>query len=207
MAISRARKEELLETYRQQMAESTGFVMAEYTKLSVAQMQDIRQRSRAENSEVFVVKNTLFLRLLEESGITPPGDLLEGPRLIAFSHKDVPSLTKLFREIAQSYDEDRFVIKGGMIEGRIFDAAEAATVANLPTREELLAQVLRTINAPATQMAGVVAGGLRQVVNVIKAYADKLETAGGASVEATEAAACHGSLHIHSRFIVTDPLI
>ena len=189
MAISRARKEELLETYRQQMAESTGFVMAEYTKLSVAQMQDIRQRSRAENSEVFVIKNTLFQRLLEESDVKAPGELLEGPRLIAFSHKDVPSLTKLFREIAQSYDEDRFVIKGGMIEGRIFDAAEAATVANLPTREELLAQVLRTINAPATQMAGVVAGGLRQVVNVIKAYADKLETAGGASVEATEAAA------------------
>jgi large subunit ribosomal protein L10 len=189
LAISRARKEELLDTYRQQMAESTGFIMAEYTALSVAQMQDLRHRTRAESAEVFVVKNTLFQRVLDEAGVKAPEELLTGPRLVAFSHKDVPSLAKLYREIAQSYDETRFVIKGGMIEGRIFGAREAATVASLPTREELLSQVLRTINAPATQMVGVVAGGLRQVVSVIKAYADKLEAAGGASAEAAEASA------------------
>ena len=188
MAISRARKEELLETYRRHLADSTGFVMAEYTALSVAQMQDLRHRTRAENGEVFVVKNTLFERALEEAGIAAPKEFLTGPRLIAFSHKDVPSLAKLYREIAQTY-EDRFAVKGGLIEGRIFGAAEAATVASLPTREELLSQVLRTINAPATQMVGVVAGGLRQVVNVVKAYADKLEAAGGTSGEAAEAAA------------------
>jgi large subunit ribosomal protein L10 len=188
LAISRARKEELLDTYRQQLADSTGFIMAEYTALSVAQMQELRHRTRAEDSEVFVVKNTLFERALNEAGVDTPADLLSGPRLIAFCHKDVPSLAKLYREIAQSY-EDRVTIKGGMIEGRIFGAAEAATVASLPTREELLSQVLRAINAPATQMAGVVAGGLRQVVNVIKAYADKLEDAGGAPGEALEATA------------------
>jgi large subunit ribosomal protein L10 len=188
LAISRARKEELLDTYRQQLADSSGFVMAEYTALSVAQMQDLRHKTRAEEAEVFVVKNTLFERVLQEAGITPPAEFLTGPRLIAFSHKDVPSLAKLYREVAQTY-EDRFTIKGGLIEGRIFGADEAATVASLPTREELLAQVLRTINAPATQMAGVVAGGVRQVLNVIKAYADKLETAGGTSGETAEAAA------------------
>jgi large subunit ribosomal protein L10 len=188
LAISRARKEELLDTYRRQLADSTGFVMAEYTALSVAQMQDLRHRTRAENGEVFVVKNTLFERALEEAGVKPPKEFLSGPRLIAFGHQDIPSLAKLYREIAQSYDE-RFVVKGGMIEGRIFGAAEAATVASLPSREELLAQVLRTINAPATQVVGVVAGGLRQVVSVIKAYADKLEGAGGTSGEVAEAAA------------------
>ncbi len=71
-----------------------------------------------------------------------------------------------------------------MIEGRIFGAAEAATVATLPTREELLAQVLRAINAPASQVVGVVVGGIRQVLNVVKAYVDKLEGAGGASADA-----------------------
>jgi ribosomal protein L10 len=48
-------------------------------------------------------------------------------------------------------------------------------IADLPTREELMAQVLRTINAPATQIAGVVASGIRQVMNVVQAYVDKLE--------------------------------
>lgn len=188
MAISRARKEELLEEYRQQMAESSGFLMAEYTALSVPQMQDIRRRTREQEGEVYVVKNTLFEIVLKEAGAKVPASLMTGPMLVAFAHKDVPSIAKLFREIAQGYEENRFVVQGGMLEGRIFGAKEATAVADLPTREELLAQVLRTINAPATQTVGVVAGGVRQVLNVIKAYADKLgEAAGG--VETAEAAA------------------
>ena len=189
MAISRARKEELLDLYRQQIAESSGFIMAEYTALSVHQMQDLRHKTRAQSGEVFVVKNTLFELVLAEQGISVPAGLLTGPTVVAFGHKDVPSLAKLFREVAQAHEENRFVVKGGLIEGRIFDAVEAVTVANLPTREELLSQVLRTINAPATQVAGVVAGGIRQILNVVKAYADKLEEAGGAPVETAEAAA------------------
>lgn len=189
MAITRARKEELLDAYRQQLAESTGFVMAEYNALSVPQMQDLRHRAREEDSEVFVVKNTLFALALEEAELDAPEEMLTGPNVVAFSHKDIPALAKLFREFARSVEEDRFVVKGGLMEGRIFGAQEAAAVADLPTREELLSQVLRTINAPATQMAGVVAGGIRQVINVIKAYADKLEEAGGGSAETAEAAA------------------
>jgi large subunit ribosomal protein L10 len=188
LAITRARKEELLEAYRQQVAESSGFLMAEYTALSVPQMQAIRRRTREQGGEVFVVKNTLFELVLQEADVKVSEELMTGPTIVAFAHEDVPALAKLFREVAQSMEEDRFVIKGGMLEGRFFGAKEAAAVAELPTREELLAQVLRTINAPASQTVGVVAGGIRQVLNVVKAYADKLgEAAGGA--ETAEAAA------------------
>ncbi len=180
MAISRTRKEELLEAYRQQMAESSGFIMAEYHALSVPQMQDIRRRTREQGGEVFVIKNTLFEIVLQEADVTATEELMTGPIVVAFAHTDVPSLAKLFRDVAQNLEENRFTIKGGMLEGSFFDAREAAAVADLPTREELLAQVLRTINAPATQTVGVVAGGIRQVLNVVKAYADKLgEAAGG----------------------------
>jgi large subunit ribosomal protein L10 len=188
LAISRTRKEELLEAYRQQMAESSGFLMAEYTALSVPQMQAIRRRTREQGGEVFVVKNTLFGIVLQETNATVPEELLIGPMVVAFAHQDVPSLAKLFREIAQSFEENRFVIKGGMLEGRFFDAREAGAVAALPTRDELLAQVLRTINAPATQTVGVIAGGIRQVLNVVKAYADKLgEAEGGTTTTEVEA--------------------
>jgi large subunit ribosomal protein L10 len=189
LAISRARKEELLEAYRQQMAESSGFLMAEYAALSVPQMQAIRRRTREEGGELFVVKNTLFELVLQESDIKVTVEMT-GPLVVAFAHKDVPSLAKLFREVAGSLEENRFVVRGGLLEGRFFDAREAAAVASLPTREELLAQVLRTINAPATQTVGVVAGGIRQVLNVVKAYADKLgEAAGGAETSDTEVTA------------------
>ncbi len=188
MAISRARKEALLDEYRQQLAESTGFMMAEYSALGVQQMQELRRRAYERNSQVFVVKNTLFEIVLNEAGVELPEEYLTGPRLVGFSQEDIPTLAKLFREFAQGLEGDRFVIKGGMMEGRIFGPEEAAAVADLPTREELLSQVLRTINAPATQMAGVVAGGIRQVLNVIQAYADKLEEAGGESAGAVNTA-------------------
>jgi len=188
LAISRARKEELLTIYRQQLAESDGFVMASYLHLSTPQLQDLRGRVRELEGATFVVKNTLFRKVLEEAGLEVPDDLLTGPLIVGFSHQDVPSMARLFREFARGLEEGEFVIKGGMIEGRLFDAQEAAAVASLPTRDELLATVLRTFNAPATQMAGVVASGIRQVLNVIKAYADKLEESAGAG-EAVAASA------------------
>lgn len=175
--------------YRQQMARSSGFMMAEYTALNVAQLQNLRHKTREQDADMYVVTNTLFELLLAEMGVTAPKTMMTGPTLVAFCHKDVPSMAKMFREVAQGFEENRFVVKGGMIEGRLFGASEAETVASLPTREELLSQVLRTINAPATQVVGVVAGGIRQVLNVVKAYADKLESAGGVSGGVAEAAA------------------
>jgi large subunit ribosomal protein L10 len=189
LAITRARKEELVAEYHRQIDESTGFVMAEYNALSVPQMQDLRRQTRQAEGEVFVIKNRLFKLVLEERGLAVPEDLMTGPMIVGFSHKDVPSLTKLFRNAARGFEADRLMVRGGLLEGRIFGQDEVVAVSNLPTREELLSMVLRTINAPATQTAGVVASGIRQVLNVVKAYADKLEEAGGASAETAGAAA------------------
>lgn len=189
MAITRARKEELVAEYHRQIDKSTGFVMAEYNALSVSQMQDLRRQTRQAEGEVFVIKNTLFKLVLEERGLTVPEDLMTGPMIVGFSHRDVPSLTKLFRAAARNFEADCLIVRGGLLEGRIFGQDEVAAVSNLPTREELLSLVLRTINAPATQTVGVVASGIRQVLNVVKAYADKLEEAGGASAETAGAAA------------------
>jgi large subunit ribosomal protein L10 len=184
LAISRERKEALIAEYRQQYANSAGVVFADYSALSVAQMENLRQRARELNGQVFVVKNTLFNLVLNEAHLTPPAALLKKTTLVAFCHQDVPSLAKLFRDYMKEVEEGRFVVKGGLLEGNFLTAAQTLAIADLPSREELLAQVLRTINAPATQTVGVVAGGIRQVMNVIKAYADKLEEAGGVA-EAT----------------------
>jgi large subunit ribosomal protein L10 len=184
LAISRARKEEILEEYRQQMAESSGLVMANYSMLTVPQMQELRQRARDQEGAVFVVKNTLFRLLLDEEGYDVSEDLIEGPIAVVFAHQDVPPLAKVFRDYAREAEEGQFEIIGGILEERIISADEATAIADLPSREELLSTVLRTINAPATQTAGVVAGGIRQVLNVINAYVDKLEEAEGAPAEA-----------------------
>lgn len=184
MAISRDHKETLLAEYRQQVTESNGIILADYTALTVSQMQDLRRKAREQNGKIFVVKNTLLNVVFKENELVPPEGLLSGPTVVAFCHQDVPPVAKLFRDFAKEMEEGRFVVKGGMMEAHFLSPEEVFTVANLPSRDELLAQVLRSINAPATQMAGVVASGVRQVLNVIKAYADKLEEAGGTSAEA-----------------------
>lgn len=189
MAISRTRKEELLEEYRQQTAESGGVLMAEYKALSVQQMQELRRQVHEQQGALYVIKNTLFRIVLEEQGAKVPEELVTGPTLGVFCHQDVSAVAKLLRDYAASAEEGKFRIKGGYMSGQILSEEEAIAVADMPSREELLAQVLRTINAPATQvvsvltnsggtpMVNVVASGVRQVVNVVKAYVTKLEEA------------------------------
>ena len=184
MAISRVRKEELVAEYKQQLSESNGMIFADYRALTVARMQDLRRRAREQGGQIFVVKNTLLNLVLKEEGLKPPESLLTGATIVGFCHQDVPPMAQLFRDFTKEVEEERFAVKAGMMDGRFFSKAEALAIADLPSREQLLAQVLRTINAPATQVTGVVASGIRQVLNVVKAYVDKLEEAGGASAEA-----------------------
>ena len=183
MAISRERKEALVAEYAEQLEKSQGVVLAHYLGLSVSQLEGLRNQVRDNNGLVYVIKNTLFRRVVDDKNLEIPTDLLTGPTLVAFCHEDVPPLAKIFKQFASDVDEGEFAIRGAVVEDRYYDAAQAETLAELPTRDELFAQVLGTINAPATQLAGVVAGGVRQVLNVLQAYVDKLEE-GGASAEA-----------------------
>lgn len=189
MAITRARKEELLEEYRQQAADSSGILLAEYTALSVPQMQKLRHQIREQEGALYVVKNTLFRIAMEEQDVDVPEAFITGPTLAAFCHQDVPPVAKILRDYTKEAEEGRFRVKGGFMSGQPLSEEAALAVADMPSREELMAQVLRTINAPATQvvsvltngggkpMVNVVASGVRQVVNVVKAYVTKLEEA------------------------------
>ena len=183
MAISRARKEELVETYREQLERSNGMVFANYSGLSVPQVEELRGEALDKDGEIFVVKNTLISMVLENADIAPPEGLFSGPVMTVFCHEDVPPLAKLFRDFAKEVEEEAFEIKGGFLEGKYLSPEQTLAIADLPGRDELMAQVLRTINAPATQIAGTVASGIRQIMNVVQAYVDKLEE-GGASAEA-----------------------
>ena len=184
MAISRERKEALVAAYQQQFAASNGVVMADYTALTVNQMQDLRRKTREQNGLAFVIKNTLFNVVLKEQGLEASDELLTGSTIVAFCHEEVPPVAKLFRDYVKEVEDGMFKVKGSIMEGRVLSAAETLALADLPSREVLLSTVLRTINAPATQVAGVVASGVRQILNVVQAYVDKLEEAGGTPAEA-----------------------
>jgi large subunit ribosomal protein L10 len=181
LAISKERKEQLVEYYTEQLKESKGIILADYRGLSMASMSAIRQTLRPIGARSRVVKNRLLALALEEAGLSVPQEWLVGPTAVGFCFEDVPAVAKALRDAARQYET--FRIKGGLVGSSVLTAAEVSAIADLPPREVLLARVLGTISAPAGQIAGVVASSIRQILTVVQAYIGKLEEPDGLAAE------------------------
>ncbi|MFQ6102164.1 MAG: 50S ribosomal protein L10 [Anaerolineae bacterium] len=176
MAISKQRKTELVAQYVEQIEHSQGFILADYRGFSVGEMNDLRRAMRPVGGKFQVVKNRLLLLALKEAGISVPEEWLVGPTAIGFCYDEVPPVAKALTDTGK--DLATLHIKGGVIGTSVVAAEQVRAIADLPPREILLAQVLGTINAPASQVTGIIASGLRQVLNVLQAYLDKLQESG-----------------------------
>ncbi len=172
MAITKKRKEQLVQQYGERLEQSQGIIFADYRGLRVADMERLRRSIRETGSNIHVVKNRLLKLALAEAGLAVPNEWLEGSTAIAFCYTEVPPVAKAVADFAKNTP---LAIKGGLLDTTVLSGERIKDLAKLPSREVLLAQVLGTINAPATQVAGVVASGIRQVLNVLQAYVEKLE--------------------------------
>jgi large subunit ribosomal protein L10 len=177
LAISKQRKIELVAQYVEQLQQSRGFILADYRGLGVSDMNGIRQALRPLGGKFRVVKNRLLLLALKEAGMSLPEEWLIGPTAIGFCYDEVPPVAKVLKDATKDLETLR--IKGGLLGGSVIAEEEVRAIADLPPRGVLLAQVFGTIHAPATRVAGVVSSGIRQLVNVLQAYADKLQESGG----------------------------
>lgn len=186
MAISKEKKAALVAGYVDQLKESRGIILADYRGLSVNDMGGIRNQMRPIGAKFQVVKNRLLALALKEAGLSLPDEWLAGPTVVSFCHDDVPPAAKILVEVGK--DLEALKIKGGILDASVIGADEIKAIADLPSREVLLAQVLGGINAPASQVVGVVASGVRQVLNVLQAYVDRLGESGGGMEPAAESA-------------------
>ena len=171
MAISRKKKEELVASYIEQIKTSDAIIVTDYRGLSVPEIQDLRARIRNAEGSFLVVKNTLAMRALEEAGLPTIGDLLSGPVGLGFCAHNVPGVAKAITDFAK--EKDALKVKGGLMGDVVIDEAAVKSLASLPPLDVLRAQLLGLISTPASQLAGVIAGGVRQLVNVVNAYAEK----------------------------------
>lgn len=171
MAISRQKKEELVQKYVEQLNGSDAIIITGYRGLTVTQLQELRTKIREAEGAFAVVKNTLAERALSEIGLSVPDEMLTGPIGIGFCQQNVPGVAKAISDFAKA--NELLTIKGGLMSGRVIDEAAVKSLASLPSIDVLRAQLLGLISAPATQLAGVLAGSVRQLVNVFNAYAEK----------------------------------
>ncbi len=169
MAITRERKEELVAEYARLLANTDGFIVTEYRGLSVEKLDDLRDRLREAAGVYTVTKNTLFSIALKENGWAVPADLLLGPTAIAFGNGNLPAVAKAIQAFVKDNPE-LFVVKGGVLAGEVFSAKEVEAISNLPTLDEIHAQLAGLIVQPASQLAGLLNAATSQVVNVLQAY-------------------------------------
>lgn len=148
-----------------------GIYLTDFTGLSVAQITELRKRFRDSKTEFVVVKNTLARLGAKEAGQEGMLPYLEGPTGLAFNYEDAASPARVLKGFVK--DHQKPGIKACIIEGDILPGSEAENIANWPTREELLAKLVGSLNAPISGLVGALSGVPRKLVYVLSAIAAK----------------------------------
>ncbi len=168
-------KAEVIEEITTRFQDSSAAVLTEYRGLTVAQLTQLR-RSLGAGSSYAVVKNTLTKRAADQVGFSELAPLLNGPTAIAFITGDPVEAAKAIRDFARAHPA--LVVKGGVVEGRTVDAAEVTRLADVESREVLLAKLAGAMKGNLTKAAGLFQAPLSQVARLAAALQEKKEAAG-----------------------------
>ena len=183
MAISKERKDELLKEYAELINKSQGMILIEYRGLNMKGMGPLRGKVRDAAGELHVVKNTLAQKALTSAGRKAPDELFTQTTAIGFAFSDVAGVAKALTAYAK---ENEFVkVKGALLGGQILTVKEVQALADLPPLPVVRGQLLGLLSAPASRLTGVVAGGVRQILNVVKAYSETEPVATGEAAAPT----------------------
>jgi large subunit ribosomal protein L10 len=165
-----ADKESAVAAISAQFANSTAAVITEYRGLSVKQLTTLR-RALGQNTDYAIVKNTLTKRAAAEAGIPLDASLLTGPTAIAFIGGDPVEAAKGLRDFART--NPPLIIKGGVLEGKALTADEVSKIADLESREVLLAKAAGVLKALPTRAAGLFQAPLSQMARLMAALEEK----------------------------------
>ncbi len=153
-------KKQAVAEIKEKFQSSSGVVLADYRGLTVSQVTQLRAQLREVGVEYHVLKNNLVRRAAQEVGIEGLDEYLKGPTAVAFC-ADPVAPAKALADFAKN--NKAFTIKAGVVEGKVVDEAGVKALADLPSREVLLAQVLRGMQAPLAGMANVLQGPIRKM--------------------------------------------
>ena len=169
-------KQEVVQEIADKLTRAQALVLVDYRGLNVAEVTELRAKYREQSVDYKVYKNTMMRRALESAGIDGLEEYLTGPNAVAISYDDPVTAAKVTREFSK--DNEKLVIKAGMVDGAVIDTAGVVSLAKLPSKEVLVAQVLGTMNAPiqglATVLNGTI-GGLARCLDQIRQQAEAQE--------------------------------
>ena len=174
--MNRAEKEAFVQDIRTRFQDAPLVILTDFVGSTVAETDQLRRACEPVGVRFQVVKNTLCMRAIEGTEKEPLKEFFKGNVGVIISGEDPIAAAKVFKE--QSKTNKKLVVKAGFFEGDVLDAQGVALVAELPSKEELLAKTLATLlEAPRRVMRVIQAPG-RDLVYLLNNYANKLEDAG-----------------------------
>ena len=182
MEDPRPEKVAVVEEVRSRLDATEAAILTEYRGLTVAEMAQLRRTLTAAGGDYKVYKNTLVRLAVAGSRHEPLATLLQGPTAIAFVSGEITAVAKALRDFART--NPALLVKGGQHGEGVLSAADLTALADLPSREVLLARVAGAIAAPLQQMAGLLQALPRNLAYGLSALLDQQ---GGAPAEALPA--------------------
>ena len=168
--LTRAQKQAQVEDLKDKFSRATSVYVADYRGLDVEAANKLRRRVRKEGDGAFeyrVTKNAVLRRAAEGSDVAGIADHFQGPTAVAISFGDPVGLAKILAEFSK--DHVVFEIKGGVVDGAPLGRAEIATLATLPSLDELRGTLVGLVQAPATKLARLVSEPGAQLARVVAA--------------------------------------
>ena len=172
--MDRAQKEKVVEELGQIFESSGVVVVAHYTGLTVAEMQDLRARARAADASVRVAKNRLAKIALEGKPCASIANYLTGMTVLTYS-EDPVAAAKVSEDFAK--DNKKYEILGGAMGETALNRAGVEAVSKMPSRDELIAQIVGCIGAPASNIAGAIGAPASNIAGILSTIVEKAEAA------------------------------
>ncbi|MCF4151842.1 50S ribosomal protein L10 [Dethiosulfovibrio sp. F2B] len=166
-------KFEMVSELKDKLKGAEAVFVCEYRGLTVAQATEVRRLVREAGGEVKVAKNTLVRIALGEVGMAVPEDITVGPNAYVIAHENSPAIAKAIKEFASKKENKAMVIKGGLMGSNVLSLDQVMALADLPSRDQMLAQLVGTLAGPIRGLVTVLSGPSRGLVTCLSQLAEK----------------------------------
>lgn len=171
MAVTRKEKEETLASLTEDIKAARGVVFTEYRGMTVKQLDSVRKNLRKENVKYKIVKITLLKKALAALGMNADGLKYSGPLALALSNEEETAPARILKSMIK--DNPQLVLDGGIFNHELVGSDVVARLSSLPSKLQLLGQLLSVLQGPARGLVTVLSGNTRNLMNVLNAIKDK----------------------------------
>jgi large subunit ribosomal protein L10 len=174
--MKRSEKEAIVAEVADKASRAAAIYFADFTRITVEEETDLRREFRKAGIDYTVAKNTLLKKAFQQvSGYDGVYDKLVGPTGIAFTYDDVTAPAKIIKKFSDK--TGKFSLKAAVLEKQVYDGSKLEQIAKMPSRKEIVASILGSLDAPVSGIIGVLQAISRDLVNVVDAIGKKKQAA------------------------------